>query len=194
MAIQRRAFTLVELLVVIAVIGVLVGLLLPAIQATREAARRMACANHLKQIGLALHGYHAAHHCFPPGVVSDPPKTSAKRNPWQEAATGSQGTSWILQILPHIEQQALFDAWDFGKNVRNNAWPDGLPIAAIDLPGLYCPSRRRRGGGEYASIMFQGWTAGGTDYGGCMGGGNTQLNNTDGPPFPHQLNQTDPPA
>ena len=64
---HRRGFTLIELLVVIAIIAVLIALLLPAVQAAREAARRAQCVNNLKQIGLAMHNYHSANNCFPPG-------------------------------------------------------------------------------------------------------------------------------
>ncbi len=136
----RRAFTLVELLVVIAIIGVLIALLLPAVQMAREAGRRIQCGNQLKQIGLALHNYAQAHNGFPPGCIvstGNPPGWE----PWQEAkSTGlakQHGTSWMLQILPHLEEHTLFDRWNFATNVVGNA-----QLAQFDIPPFYCPSRR----------------------------------------------------
>ncbi|MFN3190264.1 MAG: DUF1559 domain-containing protein [Aureliella sp.] len=102
--VRQRAFTLVELLVVIAIIGVLVGLLLPAVQAARESARRMQCANNMKQLGLALHNYHDAHKTIPTtmtGVDSE------------GGACGSGFYSWLAMILPYVEQDNLYNSIDF---------------------------------------------------------------------------------
>ena len=98
---KRRGFTLVELLVVIAIIGVLVALLLPAVQAAREAARRMQCSNHLKQIGLGLQNYHDTFNAMPYGVRS---RTAGVGN-W----TGTYGPSWYVSLLPFVEQKNLSD-------------------------------------------------------------------------------------
>jgi len=95
-----HGFTLVELLVVIAIIGILVALLLPAIQAAREAARRTQCQNNMKQIGLALQNYHGAHNEFPYGG-------SGSNFP---GGTGPSSFNWRVAILPYIEQQALYDS------------------------------------------------------------------------------------
>src|SRR6201990_2648706 len=108
---QSRGFTLIELLVVIAIIAALIALLLPAVQAAREAARRMQCANNLKQLGLAMHNYHQAIGTFPIGAlgVRSPNKYASVGD-----ATGSiNRRTWAFMILPFIEQSAMYGAVNF---------------------------------------------------------------------------------
>jgi len=100
---RRSAFTLVELLVVIAIIGILIALLLPAVQAAREAARRMQCTNHLKQIGLALHNYHASHKTFPAGFIF---KGDAD---WATYDQKRNFSTWSIVILPYMEQKPVHE-------------------------------------------------------------------------------------
>lgn len=120
---RRFGFTLVELLVVIAIIGVLVALLLPAVQAAREAARRMSCANNLKQIGLALLAYHDPHEEFPHGAYT------AERGRHAE-----DGLGWATRILPQLEAAPVYD------RIKNNglAGYDGDPWQ----PGIFDAARR----------------------------------------------------
>jgi prepilin-type N-terminal cleavage/methylation domain-containing protein len=173
----QRAFTLVELLVVITIIGVLIALLLPAVQAVREAARRAQCSNNVKQISLALHNYHQTQNLFPPGCIvrmGTPPAWQ----PLQEArATSGQnlhGTSWLLQVLPYLELQGLYDHWDFSKNVTGNA-----ALAQTDIPIFYCPTRRNGIRSEdQEHLVVWSWERGGNDYGGCIGAGNGWKNDT----------------
>lgn len=103
---RRNGFTLVELLVVIAIIGVLMALLLPAVQAAREAARATQCKNNVRQIGLALHNHHDTHERLPPGWSGDQPE-------------GTPGWGWMVSILPQMEQGPLHD----------NVLKRNLPIA-----------------------------------------------------------------
>src|SRR5437899_9384070 len=105
---KRSAFTLVELLVVIAIIGVLVALLLPAVQAAREAARRMQCSNHLKQIGLALQNYHDVFGALPFGARARVVMTAATLTSAQSQIQNT-GPSWYVGLLPFAEQKPLSD-------------------------------------------------------------------------------------
>jgi prepilin-type N-terminal cleavage/methylation domain-containing protein/prepilin-type processing-associated H-X9-DG protein len=105
---QRRGFTLIELLVVIAIIGVLIALLLPAVQQAREAARRIQCTNNLKQIALGVHNYESANGSFPP------------------ARKGCCWGSWNIFVLPYVEQSALFNSWNsYGNNSGIAGYVDG---------------------------------------------------------------------
>lgn len=155
-----RGFTLVELLVVIAIIGVLVSLLLPAVQAAREAARRMSCSNNLKQLGLAVHNFHSSYNKLP--------------NSGQCGSTGSTTTPYMIhstatQLLPYMEQQNVYDMFDHnttpdqfgcglsgnvyvcsggalihrnskGRHYTDDAWPTGKIAAKTLIPSFICPS------------------------------------------------------
>src|SRR5580704_14713034 len=101
---NRRGFTLIELLVVIAIIGVLIALLLPAVQAAREAARRAQCVNNLKQIGIALHNYHDQNGAFPTGGIVN---IKLSRGAW---GANASMLSWRVLVLPQVEQSNLYNA------------------------------------------------------------------------------------
>ena len=111
-SIKRRGFTLVELLVVIAIIGILIALLLPAVQSAREAARRLQCTNKMKQLGLALHNYHSAHGSFASGYITDKRPTGSG---WchEDSSCATNGAPWSVLILPYLEQTTLYERFDF---------------------------------------------------------------------------------
>lgn len=123
---SRAGFTLIELLVVIAIIAILIALLLPAVQQAREAARRVQCKNHLKQLGLALHNYIAANNYLPPEATIDLAVTSTANN-------GSWGVHG--RILPYLEQGSLYQTVD-----PTTAWDFQASINGIKIPVYSCPS------------------------------------------------------
>jgi len=139
----RRGFTLVELLVVIAIIGVLVALLLPAVQAAREAARRMQCSNNLKQIGLALGAYENNFGLYPFTRAG----CDGKPNEYCSEEYQCIGNSGLVAILPFVEQQQLYDLFDFEAevwNIYHSRWYTDYPkhrAAVAERPSVYvCPS------------------------------------------------------
>lgn len=130
---SRRGFTLVELLVVIAIIGILIALLLPAVQAAREAGRRTACINNLRQMGIGLHNYHDTYNKFPPAHANN--GTLFGQPPMPDTY---DYFSWMTRILPFIEQNSLY------SDINLNAWPWWQhPINETLLPVFQCPSDRR---------------------------------------------------
>ncbi|HMC11106.1 MAG TPA: DUF1559 domain-containing protein, partial [Pirellulaceae bacterium] len=133
----RRGFTLVELLVVIAIIGVLVALLLPAVQAAREAARRSQCMNNLRQIGLALHTYHDTFRVFPPSYLTVPGGGGAMGPPDSENGDAGPGWTALMLLLPQIEQANLYNSFD----INTTAWSaKNATVAQTPVKTYICPS------------------------------------------------------
>ena len=147
-----------ELLVVIAIIGVLVALLLPAVQMAREAARRSQCSNNLRQVGIAMHLYHESHGVFPAGGVEwRPPGDTTKRQ-----------LAWSAFLLPHLEQQNLYDRLDLSKAFDA---PENAEGAATILSVYICPTSPR------GAKLVDG--RGPSDYGGIYG---ERINSPNNPP------------
>lgn len=130
-SVNRSAFTLVELLVVISIIGILIALLLPAVQAAREAARRTACGNNLRQLGLATTNFQSGFNVFPPSRTWD-------------MVVGDSGGSWSAQarILPFLEETVDYRYINFSQSDDSVLGPDGNPLQTQRIPPLMCPSEQ----------------------------------------------------
>lgn len=140
---SRRGFTLIELMVVIAIIGMLVALLLPAVQNARESARRAQCKNQMHQLGLALHSFESSHRSLPAG----------------NDATNLNGHSWCTQILPFLDQAVLYNRYNWTKPWNDTSGVPGMTnydVTQTTLPLFLCPSEPSPDPGE-------------SDYGGNLG-------------------------
>src|SRR5215213_8362448 len=151
---RLRGFTLVELLVVIAIIGILVALLLPAIQAAREAARRSQCINNLKQFGIGLLNYHNSNNAFPKGWL---------------VKGGADGyfANGNTKILPYLEETSLHSIYD-----QKKAWYDqSKEVATTVVPIFNCPSTGEPNPYEYLPLksLIDNWTFATSDYAYCKG-------------------------
>lgn len=143
-ATTRRAFTLVELLVVIAVIGILVGLLLPAVQSAREAARRVSCINNMTQLSLGLANYHLAHNHLPAGTIND-------KRPIVHTPVGFHH-SWIVQILPMFDQMIVYRQMKHDESIYSAG---NAMTRAHRISSLLCPSEGTGNNGifsDYAGV------------------------------------------
>lgn len=141
-----RGFTLVELLVVIAIIGVLIALLLPAVQAAREAARRTSCNNNLKQFALAMHNHHDVNRKFPPAFSSAVHNVTSSKG-LQISQVADQGAPWSVRILPYIEQENRYKTFDISGGFTGRYSEGGANRDAIYTPNtaFHCPSNPNAG-------------------------------------------------
>jgi prepilin-type N-terminal cleavage/methylation domain-containing protein/prepilin-type processing-associated H-X9-DG protein len=142
---KPAGFTLVELLVVIAIIGILVALLLPAVQAAREAARRSQCINNFRQVGVGLHNYESANRHFPDGIenytVGEPCSMPKKTTPW--SISGTTGWSWGTWILPYIEEGVTYSQINFKYPAQMHVPAQNFKAGGTKVATFLCPSDRK---------------------------------------------------
>lgn len=132
--IQRSGFTLIELLVVISIIATLMSLILPAVQNARSAARRTQCMNHIRNVTMAALGFAAAHNDRLPSAGFYIDHDDFKLPPPAPPSPDVPGYSWVVQLLPYLDQQGLYDRWDFDKRYSANDSIDDITIAALSCP------------------------------------------------------------
>lgn len=141
---KASGFTLVELLVVIAIIGILVALLLPAVQSAREAARRSQCLNNFKQVGVGLHSYNSARGHFPSGIqnytAGEPCSMPKTPTPW---IGGTTGWSWGVYILPYLEEDSLYNQINFKYPAQMHVPLQNFRAGGTKVAGFLCPSDRQ---------------------------------------------------
>ncbi len=165
---RRTGFTIIELLVAIAIIGLLVALLLPAVQSAREAARRMSCKNNLRQIGVALHNYHSNHETFPPGVVSVYPGAGWPTDPcFLLGRTNLDSRApWTVLLLPELDDSPLYSEFDMQASFfgfKSTVAPAVNEMPQTEALNYFeCPSDPNSGRGT-----------GNCNYFGVQGGGST---------------------
>ena len=163
---KRYAFTLIELLVVIAIIAVLVSLLLPAVQQAREAARRSACKNNLKQLGLAMHNYHDVYHVFPPGWIGANPAGPHTGLGSPDLTGFANGFAWGAMVLPYIEQGALYDQLEFSLPLTD---PANASSIGVRVSIFQCPSDPKPDTAAVTDSAGNSFTLGTSNYMGVFG-------------------------
>jgi prepilin-type N-terminal cleavage/methylation domain-containing protein len=153
---RRDAFTLVELLVVVAIIAVLIGLLLPAIQKVREAANRAQCENNLKQLGLALHNYHSSYGTLPSGFTTLP-----SNDPTVPAGSPANvGHSMFTFLLPYVEKDNAYRAITLTNGFFSTTnMPNANPAFSTPIKTFICPSSPAPVTMDYSAALNQGWNS-----------------------------------